>query len=88
MRSVGLWSTWPLAALPSLRPSHQQRKGDPRSDLSYMKGQRKLAFCDLQPMEGGLLDHVFYDLADLEKFRCEEVSLFPVLHICFNLLST
>lgn len=44
-----------------------------------MKGQRKLAFCDLQPMEGGLLDHVFYDLADLEKFRCEEVSLFPVL---------
>lgn len=53
-----------------------------------MKGQRKLAFCDLQPMEGGLLDHVFYDLADLENFRCEEVSLFPVLHFCFNLLST
>lgn len=65
----------PPAALPSLRPSHQQRKGDPGSEPSYMKGRRKQAFCDLQPMEGGLLDHVFYDLADLENFCCEEVSL-------------
>ena len=40
-------------------------------------------------MEGGLLDHVFYDPADLENLCCEEVSLLPVLlRFCFNLLST